>query len=293
MVPFRRHARDWIAYLTCGGLVLTDLARCLKRKGQVTPDKLQGHAEDHPQASKAKFPPGQKYADYSHPTEHEHRTAEQFNWRNANRLNIFIAVAAGGAALFAAGSFIETRRQADAADATLRETRATNIQTDDATKRQLRAYVGITDAYIGAITPVPDGPPLLRPIKFVISEKNFGQTPAYHVYRRGYIRVLPDNDPKIFPIGNYDREKQGQLTVIEPGQSWDAPTILNPTPADRQALMDKTKLIVVYGTVFYEDAFGKSRVSAQPWPKSDFAGQVTCRLAVHKKMLTRSRSSRF
>jgi hypothetical protein len=40
--------------------------------------------------------------------------------------------------------------------------------------------------------------------------------------------------------------------------------------------------------------WGYSRmVSAQPWFKVDFVGQVTCRLTVRKKMLTRSRSGRF
>jgi hypothetical protein len=239
--------------------------RSLKGEHQETANELESHTEDHPQSSKAKFPPSQRYADYTHPTEHEHRTAEQFNWRKANRLNIFIAVAAGIAALFAAGSFVETRRQADAADATLRETRTANTRADDATKRQLRAYVGITNVYIAVITPIPEGPPISRPIKFVISEKNFGQTPAYHVYRRGYIRILSDNDLKIFPLESYSRDKPGLLTVIEPGQSWNSPAILDPTPADRQALLDKTKLIVVYGTVFYEDAFGKPRTTDFCW----------------------------
>jgi hypothetical protein len=59
--------------------------------------------------------PAQRYRTYEASTEEEHRTAEQFSWRNSYRLNRAVAAAALLAVLFAAGSFCETRRQAQIA----------------------------------------------------------------------------------------------------------------------------------------------------------------------------------
>ena len=149
-------------------------------------DKIKCHTDDHPQRTKAK-PPGHRYSNYDHPTEKEHRTAEQFNWRDTKTLNVCIAVAAAIAALFAAGSFYETRRQAVIAEETLKEARKTNIIAADTEKRQLRAYIGLFDSKLG-----PDGGILVQNIQPIpINIRNTGQTPAYDAQFVGAVDVLP------------------------------------------------------------------------------------------------------
>ena len=67
-------------------------------------------------------PPSHKFHNYRHPTEAQHRTAEEFSWRHSFILNCGIAAAAVLTVIFAAGSFCETRRQANIAQNTLVDT---------------------------------------------------------------------------------------------------------------------------------------------------------------------------
>lgn len=59
--------------------------------------------------------PSHRYKRYNHPSEEEHRTAEQYNWRYGNSLNALIFIAASVAAIFAGLTYYQTRRQADIA----------------------------------------------------------------------------------------------------------------------------------------------------------------------------------
>lgn len=76
--------------------------------------------------------PGHKYKNYSHSTENEHRTAEQFKWRQERVLGSLTTLFSFCAALLAGLTFRETRRQADIAQDTLKEIRTSSAQTDKA-----------------------------------------------------------------------------------------------------------------------------------------------------------------
>jgi hypothetical protein len=128
---------------------------------------------------------------------------------------------------------------------------------EDAEKRQLRAYVferpiRVMRFEAGA-----------KPIG-VVANRNSGQTPAYHVRAISGIAIAR------FPL------EDNEIPSIAPDKSPE--TVLNPTneydvgenkefdqeirPADVDAVRDgKIDRIYVYGTVFYQDAFGTEHYS--------------------------------
>jgi len=104
-----------IATVCLAGLVLivSWLLGAGKNQTQATPQ-----SENAQQRSKEK-PPGYRYSHYDHPTEEQHRTAEQFAWKTAKNLGVWTGVAASIAAFFAVWTWVETKRQADTADLAL------------------------------------------------------------------------------------------------------------------------------------------------------------------------------
>jgi hypothetical protein len=120
MVPIRRYACNWLAYLAGGGLVLTIWKQLKREHPKPTGEGTRG-AQENKETAKPK-PLSHRYSNYDHPSEEEHRTAEQFNWRKGNTLNVLIAAGAIVAAIFAIGSFCESKRQADIAQKTLVQT---------------------------------------------------------------------------------------------------------------------------------------------------------------------------
>ena len=131
MVPVRRHARDWRAYFACGGLVLAFLVMTLKGKRQHSSNDAKNRPRNHPDPAKP-FPPSHRLSHYNHPSEEEHRTAEQINWIDAYTLNVGIAVAAVVTVFLAIGTFWETRIQAGIAQGQLDSTNSGSAQTDKA-----------------------------------------------------------------------------------------------------------------------------------------------------------------
>jgi hypothetical protein len=172
-------------------ILVSAVSRSLKRKCQETSNELERYTDDQPRNPKLKVPLSRRYADYDHPTEHEHRTAEQFNWRNANRLNVFIAVAAGVAAIFAAGSFYETRRQADLASKALIASQDAAEAARMQAENMDRPWVKLIDLervalnFAGPGMPytfgVP-GEPIQANLSTVPNLKNVGKTVATHIH---------------------------------------------------------------------------------------------------------------
>ena len=105
-------------------------------------------------------PPSERYHHYSHPTEEQHRTAEEFSWRSSYRLNTFIALVAVLAAFFAAGSFCETKRQANIAQ--------------NALNSQDRAWIGAPKIVVNADTS--------GHYTFPLTFQNVGKTPTAELF---------------------------------------------------------------------------------------------------------------
>lgn len=109
-MPLRRIATVLLAVSV---LVVSWLLGTGENQTQTAPE-----SENAQQRSKKK-PPGYRYSHYDHPTEEQHRTAEQFAWKAAKNLGVWTGVAASVAALFAVWTWVETKRQADTADLAL------------------------------------------------------------------------------------------------------------------------------------------------------------------------------
>jgi len=101
---------------------------------------FSGYGKDQPQAAPKRDdsqqgwkekPPGYRFIHYEHPTEAEHRTAEQFAWRTAKNLGVWTGIAASIAAFFAFWTWLETKRQADTADLALRAVQRAFITASD------------------------------------------------------------------------------------------------------------------------------------------------------------------
>lgn len=161
MVPIRRHARDWLAHVARGGLVLTVIWR--SRKGEPN----GASRENYPEEGRKKQAPGHRYKDYEHSTDEEHRTAEQYNWGRQNVLSAITTIAAIGAAVFAFKTFIETRRQADIAK--------------DSLIAATRPWVQISS--VKPISVAVDGPLIVIGTDFRV--KNIGHSSAEAIFVTG------------------------------------------------------------------------------------------------------------
>ena len=149
---------------------------------------------------------------------------------------ILIAV---GAAFWAAW---EARKAAKATAETVVVTRKT-------AKRQLRAYLGVTDAYVKYIDPTH--------IQANITISNSGPTPANGVTRFIDAELRDPNRPGEFPVGEHHFGKQ----PIAPGGFWiirkdqgiseqDLGELIKPTA-------ESTRELFVWGSVEYTDIYKK------------------------------------
>ena len=132
-------------------------------------------------------------------------------------------------------------RQAVSAHKTLNVSR-------DQERRQLRAYVGITDVFLATC-------PIANQEKMVSSIKNFGQTPAYDVYMHGWNKVVPLRSDNVYPIEDYSKQgRYAREQVAFPASGFDAESACVPEPPSITSVI-APKVRLRYGTLFYTDAF--------------------------------------
>jgi len=136
-------------------------------KDQKTADQTNRPPKDPPRRA-----PSHKYKNYDHPSENEHRTAEQFNWKITNRLNVFIIFFTFGTAVFAGLAYFQAKRQADA------EWQQTII-----TKAQIAAYINFVTI---DIEPISGG------LSITPNWKNSGETEARNLQEAWTVDVIPD-----------------------------------------------------------------------------------------------------
>ena len=105
------------------GAVLGVLSHASKREDQKNSDEARAPTQNHSRDVKPDRPrpPSHRYSHYDHPTEEEHRTAEQFSWRYGYALNVGVAILTLIGASFAVGTYLQTKRQADIAQKALAE----------------------------------------------------------------------------------------------------------------------------------------------------------------------------
>ena len=117
MVPVRRNARHWLAYLAGGGLVLLSILSNSQREKVNSGGSGDKQVQDITvnTGQKRPEPPSKRYRHYKHASEEEHRTAEQFNWRHGFVLNVGIAIAAAATVALSMGTYLATKDQAKSA----------------------------------------------------------------------------------------------------------------------------------------------------------------------------------
>ena len=184
----------------------------------MTPDKSDSSQKDcsETQDTGGPSPPGQVYEHYRHPTEGEHRTAEQFNWRYSYRLNVGIAVAAALAAAFACLTYLQTKRQADYAAASLLQANRAwvDVQIDESsieidwTKPEPMISAKITSRNVG-------GSPAINSSAFAIllltprgSEQDIYDEVRLHCSGKQRIgNILFMQETRTFPIRTTDSDE--------------------------------------------------------------------------------------
>ena len=107
-------------------------------------------------------PPSYVHRYYEHPSEAEHRTQEQLTWRNSFALNIGIATAAVFTLIAAGGTYVETKRQADA------------LWIDE-TGWITQEETGVELMNSSDITKIPE-------LDMIVNYKNVGKAPAVITY---------------------------------------------------------------------------------------------------------------
>ena len=198
VAPVRRYARDWLTYLAGAGLVLVAFLDGPTWKGQETSARDHCNADYKMESAKPK-PPGHRYNCYEHPTEEQHRTAEQFSWRNSLVLNVGIAIAAAFTVLFAAGTYWQTRKQTDIAS------------------KQLTIALGADRAWISPIgATVNNSPSVGEPLSLSVDYQNTGRSPALGMrenHLTGHVS-MPD-----FANGEYPAIPENQQCIgLEPSE---------------------------------------------------------------------------
>jgi hypothetical protein len=125
----------------------------------------------------------------------------------------------------------------------------------DTEHRQLRAYVFVSAA--GGARDTETGK-----VTAVIDMKNFGQTPAAKL--NGWIQIaLGDNPQKgPLPAPEKDRQRVGESILGPTALQTPRLVLKDPVgPTDWSAVLVGSKAIFVWGSIFYEDAFGVQRCS--------------------------------
>lgn len=122
-------------------------------------------------------------------------------------------------------------------------------------ERELRAYVGVTDASIQA-----SKDPEKALIKAEMTIQNAGQTPAYD------FRVIATFDFHEIPrteFGPYNKSIKQSRKTLGPGSEVNVPLVASKllTPDHLKAVKDGKFAFFFYGRAEYRDAFGKERVT--------------------------------
>ena len=115
--------------------------------------------------------------------------------------------------------------------------------------RQLRAYVGVTEV---KTVEAENGQ-----IGFAITIKNFGATPAYDTFARGSVNMQSCSNTQTYVIGDYVGQPQLRSETLFPENPQDitVPIKLSLFIGDKNSILERTKCIVSYGSVYYRDAF--------------------------------------
>jgi hypothetical protein len=157
------------------------------------------------------------------------------------------------ALIFVAGilSIQEARRASDAAS------KQASI-SEDTEERQLRAYIGPVDAF-------PDRFEVGQNINFHIAVKNFGNTPAVHFHLKSNEGIEPRSADYSYQIQEYRLQHTVQSVTIYPKdqRAFLAPATSNNLVTEPQftGVRGGNSVIVFYGTLYYDDSFGKVRGS--------------------------------
>jgi hypothetical protein len=189
----------------------------------------------------------------------ERLTLERRLLRESQRIaNYTAALAVAGIALFLlAGALLAvallhvraSRRAASSAEETARSMQASAVAAQQASERQLRAYVLLLKA-------IPD----IRGQDFVVTLifKNYGQTPAMKARAVANLAIWKVDEPFV-PAEITVEQANGALSTVGPGGHMDTTNRLT-RPAWQMTLQQELDAGItrghVYGKVFYEDAFG-------------------------------------
>ena len=138
--------------------------------------KPKGAADrGQPSQGAKKKTPGHRYKGRDHPTEEEHRTAEQYNWRRENILAFLTTLFAAGAVVFAFKTFVQTKRQADIAQTAL--------------VASTRARLKIT-AVSNVVLNAAGEHGVVAWFTSIVNYRNYGQSPAENINFTPHIFVV-------------------------------------------------------------------------------------------------------
>lgn len=118
----------------------------------------------------------------------------------------------------------------------------------ETTKRQLRAYVGVES---GQITIGPTG----RTFEAHVKITNAGQTPGGAFVSTAKVELSGSAVPFLFEV---EHEAQPPKSIIHPRSSANLDRSRDFTPADLQAVENRTMCIRFWGRIDYTDAFGEA-----------------------------------
>jgi len=150
-------------------------------------------------------------------------------------------------------SIAEAARSADA----MRDVAKALAAETEAARENLRAY--LTVSLIGVI---PQNKDTGYRYEVRMTLQNVGNTPAYNVASNFYADVLPNPPPQAFKIPAFNQKIAGESTV-GPHQNAVltavAPRVYSDEDVNEITHVGVKKLLFVFGTVVYKDAFGGSR----------------------------------
>jgi hypothetical protein len=144
---------------------------------------------------------------------------------------------------FTATLWLATSQQA-------RLTRRAIERADEASRRELRAYPGITDAGIELLG---------AHIKAHVNIRNFSPTPAYNFRGKLTHKICDSNDPGPFDIPSVEPTgwdmPRGAFSTVRLGANHEFPL----SAADRSDILGGKKRVVIMGRAEFIDAFDQSR----------------------------------
>ncbi len=187
-----------------------------------------------------------------------HRSEERSHWAHEHahnkRVACLSAIAAGAAfvaAVAAVGAYIQTKRQAEAAETQIGVAK-------DTEQRQLRAYIGVVPP---ADNQVINSffPPIAPDVR--LTPKNFGVTPAYKAQHHTGMGIYPYPIPKDFAYPLETPITPPNPITIYPGALDIAGIIAQsrrPLTQEEIASIQtgRTMRLYVWGTITYEDVLG-------------------------------------